>query len=152
MADFHQNTESKRFLRVLDELISKQKVKNDSDFCKSMGYSAQSFSQIRKGKRDVTVELLSKLFSKYAGNPIFIFSGEGSLIAGSHVSMVAEPDVAPMINATIVELRDKNARLEKMLDFYTKQSELTINYTNLLQEEKRKLEEQIKQLTIRVKK
>ncbi|PZR13161.1 MAG: hypothetical protein DI539_19535 [Flavobacterium psychrophilum] len=145
MGVFYQNIESKRFLEVVDELINNHNVNNDAHFCKTMEFSAQSFSQIRKGKRDVTVDLLSKLVSRYSGNPIFIFTGVGDLLLNKvsgpkqTTTQVANPSPALNSEEFINELKSENERLKKLMDYYFRQGELNINYTRLLEEQNKEL-------------
>jgi phage repressor protein C with HTH and peptisase S24 domain len=44
-----------------------------------LDYLPQSLSEILKGRRDVTIELLRKAVELYKINPVFIFTGEGPL-------------------------------------------------------------------------
>ena len=80
MTKFKQNIVSVRFLEVLDELISKQVVNNTADFCRKAGYSLQSMTKIRNGQRDVTLDLVGKLFTMFNGSPIYLLSGKGSKV------------------------------------------------------------------------
>jgi hypothetical protein len=75
---FKQNIVSVRFLEVLDELIDKQIVNNTADFCRRAGYSLQSMTKIKNGQRDVTLDLVGKLFTMFNGSPIYLLSGKGS--------------------------------------------------------------------------
>lgn len=92
MAKFSQNIISARFLEVLDELKSKQKVDNDADFCRRVGYLHQSFSKIRKGERDVTIDLISKLFTEFKGSPFYLLTGKGSKILQPYALSIVEEE------------------------------------------------------------
>lgn len=92
MTQFKQNIVSTRFLEVLEELISKQIVASVAEFCKRTGFQAQSMSQIKAGKRDITIELISKLFSEFRGNPIYIFTGRGSKILNEQALSIVEEE------------------------------------------------------------
>lgn len=92
MSKFTQNIISVRFLEVLEELINKRIVESIAEFCKRINYQPQSMSQIKGGKRDVTVELISKLFSLFNGNPIYILSGKGSRILNPEILSVVEEE------------------------------------------------------------
>lgn len=155
MTEFNQNIESKRFLKVLDHLIDKQIVKNDADFCKSVGYSPQSFSQVRKGKRDVTTELISKLFTVYQGNPIFIFSESGPLLykQQENYAMVAEHgEKYPTAKREreheelLKELIQQNIRMEKLVESYANQATVSVKYTKVLEEQLEQFKQRIKEL------
>jgi hypothetical protein len=77
---FQQNIVSKRFIEVMDELIELGRVENMKEFCHRLDYLPQSLSQVRRGNRDITIELLSKVFFEFNGNPVFILLGYGPKI------------------------------------------------------------------------
>jgi transcriptional regulator with XRE-family HTH domain len=76
MDKFNQNNQSKLFLEQLDVLLDKQIVNSDAEFCRLTGYSPQSFSQIRKGKRNVPPELLESAYNQFGIDILYIFSGK----------------------------------------------------------------------------
>lgn len=49
-------------------------------------YLPQSLSEILKGRRDVTIELIRKAVEVYKLNPIFIFTGEGSMTLSDEIN------------------------------------------------------------------
>jgi transcriptional regulator with XRE-family HTH domain len=133
---FTQNEESKRFLKVLDELIHLQLVKNDSEFCRREGYSPQSLSQIRRGKRDVTIDLISKMFKDYLGNPIFIFGGEGVLLLNNATApVVGDGELSYSNRFEEKKLARQVEKLTSILESYAKQAEMNVNYTKLLEDQ-----------------
>jgi hypothetical protein len=77
---FAQTIYSKRFLEVLDELLDRRVIPTDTAFCKKVDYAQPSLSQIRGGTRDVPLELVGKMFTMFGGNPLYIFTGKGSLL------------------------------------------------------------------------
>jgi hypothetical protein len=77
---FVQRKFSERFLEVVDELIKQNVVANMRDFCQKMHYLPQNMSQVKSGKRDVTTDLIIKLFSEFRGNPIYVLLGIGKKI------------------------------------------------------------------------
>jgi hypothetical protein len=92
VSKFVQSVISQRFLEVLDELLDKRIVESVATFCARTEYAPQSMSQIRAGKRDVTLELISKMFSEFGGNPIYIVGGTGEkILSAETMSMVQEP-------------------------------------------------------------
>jgi hypothetical protein len=80
VSKFVQSVLSQRFLEVLDELLDKRIISSDAAFCAKAEYAPQSLSQIRKGNRDVTLDLVGKLFTLFGGSPLYIFSGNGDRI------------------------------------------------------------------------
>jgi hypothetical protein len=136
MGKFAQNDESKRFLRVLDELIHLQLVKNDSDFCKRECYSPQSLSQVRRAKRDITTELIGRIFRNYLGNPFFIFGGEGELIlSGGPTSNAGDAELAYRNRFEERKLTRQIERLTNVLESYAKQAEMNVKYVKLLEDQ-----------------
>ena len=83
MSKIEQHPITKRYLEVIDHLIDKQIVKNLADFCKRVDFNIQSMSQIKRGERNVTIELLSKLFTTFNGNPVYLLSGTGDKVIQS---------------------------------------------------------------------
>jgi transcriptional regulator with XRE-family HTH domain len=75
MDEFAQSDQSRRFLGVLDQLISKRIVNSDAEFCRIVGYSPQSFSQIRKKKRNITLELLESAEKSFKIDVTYIITG-----------------------------------------------------------------------------
>jgi hypothetical protein len=67
-----------RFIFCHDELKRLRKVRSSRQFALSLDYLPQSLSEILKGRRDVTLELLRKGVQKYEMNPVFLLTGKGS--------------------------------------------------------------------------
>ena len=74
-----QSVVSQRFITCLNELKSKFIVKSDREFSLRLDFTSQNLSQIVKGKRDVTIELIRKAVEVFDFNADYIFSGEGDL-------------------------------------------------------------------------
>ena len=77
MVDFVQRDYSVRFIKVLDELLEKQAIENIKDFCNKLDILPQAMSQVRSGKRDVTIDVIIKLYYEFGGNPVYILFGIG---------------------------------------------------------------------------
>ncbi len=54
-------------------------MRSSRQFAISLDYLPQSLSEILKGRRDVTIELLRKTIEKYKVNPVYVFTGEGPM-------------------------------------------------------------------------
>lgn len=67
-----------RFIFCHDELKRLRKVRSSRQFALSLDYLPQSLSEILKGRRDVTLELLRKGVEKYEMNPVYLLTGRGS--------------------------------------------------------------------------
>ncbi|MEM6397964.1 MAG: S24 family peptidase [Bacteroidota bacterium] len=73
------NIVSQRFIKCHDKLRADKVVRSSRQFALSLDYLPQSLSEILKGRRDVTIEVLRKAIAKYKINPVYIFTGEGPL-------------------------------------------------------------------------
>jgi phage repressor protein C with HTH and peptisase S24 domain len=54
-------------------------VRSSRQFALSLEYLPQSLSEIVKGRRDVTIELVRKAIEKYSLNASYLFGGEGDM-------------------------------------------------------------------------
>jgi phage repressor protein C with HTH and peptisase S24 domain len=70
---------TQRFIKCHDKLKEDNRVRSSRQFAMSLDYLPQSLSEILKGRRDVTIELLRKAIMKYKMNPVYIFTGEGPM-------------------------------------------------------------------------
>lgn len=73
------NIVTKRFIKCHDKLREENRVKSSRQFALSLDYLPQSLSEILKGRRDVTIELLRKAIEFYHINPVYIYTGEGPM-------------------------------------------------------------------------
>lgn len=70
---------TQRFIKCHDKLRSDNKVRSSRQFALSLDYLPQSLSEILRGRRDVTIELLRKAVETYKINPVYVFTGEGPM-------------------------------------------------------------------------
>ncbi len=70
---------TQRFIKCHDKLRENGKVRSSRQFALSLDYLPQSLSEIFKGRRDVTIELLRKSVETYQLNPIYLMMGEGTM-------------------------------------------------------------------------
>ena len=80
------NVVTQRFITCLGHLLEKRIVRSNRQFALSLDYLPQSLSEIMKGRRDVTIELIRKACATYRINSNYIFCGEGPLILGEEGS------------------------------------------------------------------
>ena len=73
------NIVTQRFIKCHDKLKADRTVRSSRQFALSLEYLPQSLSEILKGRRDVTIELLRKAVEKYKINPVYIMTGEGPM-------------------------------------------------------------------------
>lgn len=73
----NNNIVSRRFIKCLEQLKEMKTVRSSRQFALELDYLPQSLSEIMKGRRDVTIELLRKAVAHFRFNPIYIYTGEG---------------------------------------------------------------------------
>lgn len=69
---------TERFIKCLNKLKEDGKIRSSRQFAINLDYLPQSLSEIQKGRRDVTIELLRKAVEVYGMNPMYLFTGEGT--------------------------------------------------------------------------
>ena len=70
---------TQRFIKCHNKLREENRIRSSRQFALSLEYLPQSLSEILKGRRDVTIELLRKAVEKYKINPVYIYTGEGPM-------------------------------------------------------------------------
>jgi phage repressor protein C with HTH and peptisase S24 domain len=70
---------TQRFIKCHDKLREENRVRSSRQFAISLDYLPQSLSEILKGRRDVTIDLLRKAVEKYKVNPVYLYTGEGPM-------------------------------------------------------------------------
>ena len=73
------NVVSQRFIKCHNKLREEKRVRSSRAFALSLDYLPQSLSEILKGRRDVTIELLRKAIAHYKMNPVYIMTGDGPM-------------------------------------------------------------------------
>jgi transcriptional regulator with XRE-family HTH domain len=68
-----------RFIKCHDKLREDNRIRSSRQFAMALDYLPQSLSEVLKGRRDVTIELLRKAVEKYKISPVFLFCGEGPM-------------------------------------------------------------------------
>lgn len=76
---------TQRFIKCHNQLKEEGTVRSSRQFALSLDYLPQSLSEILKGRRDVTIELLRKAVEKYKINPVYIYTGEGAMFMSEEV-------------------------------------------------------------------
>ncbi|NJB85494.1 hypothetical protein GGR26_001239 [Lewinella marina] len=74
-----KNVVSQRFIKCHDKLKAEKRIRSSRAFALSLDYLPQSLSEILKGRRDVTIELLRQAINKYKLNPVYLFTGDGPM-------------------------------------------------------------------------
>ncbi|HEY8937490.1 MAG TPA: hypothetical protein VIM65_19830 [Cyclobacteriaceae bacterium] len=113
--EFEQNIVSKRFLEVFDELQQSGQVNNVKEFCKRLDYAPQSMSQIKAGKRDITIEIIIKIFHEFNGNPVYILFGYGSKLVEPN-SIPVMPHATTIRNSGNIEDSKLVQKLEDLVE------------------------------------
>ena len=70
---------TERFIKCHNKLREENRVRSSRQFALQLDYLPQSLSEIIKGRRDVTIELLRKAVETYKINPVYIYTGEGPM-------------------------------------------------------------------------
>lgn len=70
---------TQRFISCHDKLKEDNRIRSSRQFAISLDYLPQSLSEILKGRRDVTVELIRKAVEEYKVNPVYLYTGEGPM-------------------------------------------------------------------------
>ena len=116
MKDFFQNIISVRFIEAFSYLTDKRIVASMTSFASELDFSVQSLNEILKGRRDVTTEVLRKLFNKHRQfNSEYFFLGEGEMLKSPNQ---AEPatikDVAAEVSVYKGLLKEKEDKIEAL--------------------------------------
>ena len=80
MCRMNQTPITKRFLQAFAHLINEQKVRSGRQFALSINAYPQSFNDIKKGRRDATLDMVQNLIKVYRVSAKFIMTGEGSIL------------------------------------------------------------------------
>ncbi|NJK83132.1 MAG: peptidase S24 [Saprospiraceae bacterium] len=70
---------TQRFIKCHDQLREDGRVRSSRQFALALDYLPQSLSEILKGRRDVTIDLLKKAVEVYKINPVYVYTGEGPI-------------------------------------------------------------------------
>jgi hypothetical protein len=95
---------TERFIYCHDELKRLRKVRSSRQFALSLDYLPQSLSEILKGRRDVTLELLRKGVEKYEMNPVFLLTGKGSHFSQPEEWLPAKSSADVPVDAGVIYL------------------------------------------------
>jgi phage repressor protein C with HTH and peptisase S24 domain len=88
---------SKRFISIVKSLETKGLVKSKSQLAEKLGTHKQSLNEILNGKRNVTVELATKICEHFYANPAFLLMG--------HSPLFINPDAELKRNITYVPVK-----------------------------------------------
>jgi hypothetical protein len=91
-----------RFIFCHDELKRLRKVRSSRQFALSLDYLPQSLSEILKGRRDVTLELLRKGVEKYEMNPVFLLTGKGNHFSLPEEWIPSKNDVDAPVDSDVI--------------------------------------------------
>lgn len=122
-------------MQVIDELINRNIVDSATAFCRAIDFDSKSFSHIKTGKRNVPIELIGKLYTMFAGNPIFIVSGKGNLLIEDNLEQ-------PIVQESLTSHNtgDEIKRLNRVIETMISNNQINIKYIKLLEEKIERLE------------
>lgn len=93
MADFTENVINQQFKKVYEYLESNNLIKGKSDIAKHLGTYNHVVNSILKGKRNITVDQLNKLFDIFSINANFIFGASGQMLNdGTDITTFSKED------------------------------------------------------------
>lgn len=98
------NLVTERFVECHNRLKEDGKVRSSRQFALQLEYLPQSLSEILKGRRDVTIELLRKAVEVFDLNPNFLLSGDGPLYA-------SEVHKGLKVLTVVVDKKDNSERI-----------------------------------------
>lgn len=108
MSDFSQNIVNQRFKQVYNYLESNKIIKGKSDIAKQLGTYNHVINSILKGKRNITVDQLNKLFEIYSINANFLFGSSDAMLSdGSEIDTLSMDDSFFGGRANITLVSDK---------------------------------------------
>lgn len=129
MSKFKQSVVSKLFIKKLISMKTHGIINSYSEFANKLNYSPQSLNEILKGRRDVTIDVLRKLFTFYKVSPLDIFnesahdpSIQGVDSAHSNFQNLTNKDTAEN-DEKIKNLEKHSASLESLLSAKDQQIE-----------------------------
>ncbi|MBK9735698.1 MAG: LexA family transcriptional regulator [Saprospiraceae bacterium] len=73
------NIVTERFIICIEKLKEKNEIKSARQFALAVDYHPQNLNDILKGKRDVTIDLIKNACEIFRINPLYIFTGNGSM-------------------------------------------------------------------------
>lgn len=117
MTDFKQNEITQNFLFVFKQLKGKR-FKNNVDFARVIEYTPQTINDIVQGRRDVSIEILNRLFVKYDVPLNAIF--KNSLYEKNHRTEENEELGNNLINLRFNNVRDTFKSLNRCYKAYDK--------------------------------
>lgn len=85
MGDFTDSVVNQRFKAIYDSLERTKKIKGKSDIAKHLDTYNHVINSILKGKRNITVEQLNKLFKIYNVNANYIFGLSDSMFMNADI-------------------------------------------------------------------
>ncbi len=95
---------TQRFAKCHDKLRQDKKIRSSRQFAFALDYLPQSLSEVLKGRRDVTIDLIRRAVEVYRFNPVYLYLGEGPMFLPDNM----EQDFRVL---TVVTTPDQNERI-----------------------------------------
>ncbi len=89
-------TISKRFISIIKNLETKGLIKSKSQLAERLGTHKQSLNEIINGKRNVTLELASKICEHFYANPAYILLGHSPLFVNPEMELKRNISYVPV--------------------------------------------------------
>ncbi len=92
-----------RFLKVMDEVLRFGRVDSEKEFAEVVGTNGNQIALMRKGVRNVTVEMISKVCKEYGADPAYLVYPFGKTMFRNNSNRIAE-------------LKREKKEIEKMIE------------------------------------
>jgi len=80
-----QNLVSLRFIQSIEYLKTNNKIPSTRQFALAIGIHPQCISDVVCGKREVNCDIISKAIQTFKLNPLFLYTGEGSILIDENI-------------------------------------------------------------------
>ncbi|MBT8232277.1 MAG: S24 family peptidase [Saprospiraceae bacterium] len=92
-----QGEVSLRFIQSLEYLKSTKKIPSIRQFSITIGIHPQCISDVVRGKREVNCDILSKTIKHFNVNPIFLYTGKGSVLLNNNSEHVSADPILTIV-------------------------------------------------------
>jgi len=104
---------TQRFIKCHNKLREIGTIRSSRQFALQLEYLPQSLSEILKGRRDVTIELLRKAVESYKINPVYVYTGEGPMFMSEEGKLENLVILLLFRNFQLLPYRIINIRVER---------------------------------------
>jgi phage repressor protein C with HTH and peptisase S24 domain len=77
---------TERFIKCYEGLRNQNMVRSARQFALALDFHPQSWNEILKGRREVTLNLVERAVQTFAFNPMFLYTGDGPLVRDENLN------------------------------------------------------------------